>query len=182
MAAAAALRLRDRTRVFKRDALEFASRLEPDSYAIAFADPPYESRMLDRLIDLALVGTSDPAWTEKICAMAMARDQALEASRLKSQLLANVSHDLRTPLTTIIGYAQLLEMGARGIGHGFTGEAVQVGEGGRVQVTRIGGRRQHRLQQRRGHVVGPRGVHQGAAIRAVRRSEDVASVAPEGRS
>ena len=48
----AALRLRDRTRVFKRDALEFASRLEPDSYAIVFADPPYESRMLDRLIDL----------------------------------------------------------------------------------------------------------------------------------
>ncbi|HEX6070026.1 MAG TPA: RsmD family RNA methyltransferase [Longimicrobiaceae bacterium] len=48
----AALRLRDRTRVFKRDALEFASRLEPDSYAIAFADPPYESRMLDRVIDL----------------------------------------------------------------------------------------------------------------------------------
>jgi 16S rRNA (guanine966-N2)-methyltransferase len=48
----AALRLRDRTRVFKRDALEFASRLEPDSYAIAFADPPYESRMLDRVIDI----------------------------------------------------------------------------------------------------------------------------------
>ena len=48
-------------------------------------------------------------------ALAVARDQALEASRLKSQLLANVSHDLRTPLTTIIGYAQLLEMGAHDI-------------------------------------------------------------------
>lgn len=44
----------------------------------------------------------------------LARDRALEASRLKSQLLANVSHDLRTPLTTILGYAQLLEMGAHG--------------------------------------------------------------------
>ncbi|MCB0167238.1 MAG: PAS domain-containing sensor histidine kinase [Anaerolineae bacterium] len=47
-------------------------------------------------------------------ALLLARDRALEASRLKSQLLANVSHDLRTPLTTILGYAQLLEMGAHG--------------------------------------------------------------------
>ncbi|MCB0196533.1 MAG: PAS domain-containing sensor histidine kinase, partial [Anaerolineae bacterium] len=46
--------------------------------------------------------------------LVVARDRALEASRLKSQLLANVSHDLRTPLTTILGYAQLLEMGAHG--------------------------------------------------------------------
>jgi len=48
----AALRIRDRTRIFKRDALEFASRLGPHAYTVAFADPPYESRMLDRLIDI----------------------------------------------------------------------------------------------------------------------------------
>jgi len=47
----ATLRLRDRTRIFKRDALPFAAGLAPESYDIAFADPPYESRMLDRLID-----------------------------------------------------------------------------------------------------------------------------------
>jgi 16S rRNA (guanine966-N2)-methyltransferase len=47
----AALRLRDRTRIFKRDALPFAAALAPASYDVAFADPPYESRMLDRLID-----------------------------------------------------------------------------------------------------------------------------------
>ena len=47
----AALRLRDRARIFKRDALPFAAALAPASYDIAFADPPYESRMLDRLID-----------------------------------------------------------------------------------------------------------------------------------
>ena len=46
----AALRLRERTRIFKRDALPFAAALEPDSYDIAFADPPYESRMLDRVV------------------------------------------------------------------------------------------------------------------------------------
>jgi 16S rRNA (guanine966-N2)-methyltransferase len=47
----AALRLRDRTRIFKRDALPFAAALAPDSYEIAFVDPPYESRMLDRVIE-----------------------------------------------------------------------------------------------------------------------------------
>lgn len=47
----AALRLRERTRVFKRDALPFAGALASESYDIAFADPPYESRMLDRLIE-----------------------------------------------------------------------------------------------------------------------------------
>jgi 16S rRNA (guanine966-N2)-methyltransferase len=47
----ALLRARERTRIFKRDALPFAAALEADSYDIAFADPPYESRMLDRVID-----------------------------------------------------------------------------------------------------------------------------------
>ena len=46
-----ALRLRDRTRIFKRDALPFAAALGPGSYDLAFADPPYESRMLDRVIE-----------------------------------------------------------------------------------------------------------------------------------
>lgn len=47
----AALRLRDRTRIFKRDALPFVAALLPESYEIAFADPPYGSRMLDRVIE-----------------------------------------------------------------------------------------------------------------------------------
>jgi 16S rRNA (guanine966-N2)-methyltransferase len=47
----ATLRLLKQTRIFKRDALPFAAGLEPDRYDIAFADPPYGSRMLDRLIE-----------------------------------------------------------------------------------------------------------------------------------
>jgi signal transduction histidine kinase len=43
-----------------------------------------------------------------------ARDQALEASRLKSELLAKVSHELRTPLGAILGYTEMLEMGVYG--------------------------------------------------------------------
>jgi 16S rRNA (guanine966-N2)-methyltransferase len=47
----ASLRLLKRTRVFKRDAVPFAEMLAADSYEIAFADPPYGSRMLDRIIE-----------------------------------------------------------------------------------------------------------------------------------
>ena len=46
----ASLRLRERTRVFKRDAIPFAAGLAADSYDIAFADPPYESRKLDLVL------------------------------------------------------------------------------------------------------------------------------------
>ena len=46
-----ALRMRDRTRVFKRDALPFAAALGEGSYDLAFVDPPYGSRMLDRVIE-----------------------------------------------------------------------------------------------------------------------------------
>ena len=50
----AALHVRERPRVFKRDALPFSARLPEASYDIAFADPPYGSRMLDRLIEIWL--------------------------------------------------------------------------------------------------------------------------------
>ena len=65
----AALRVRDRTRVFKRDALPFAAALEPESYEIAFADPPYGSRMLDRVIE---------SWRERRFSRLLAVEHARE--------------------------------------------------------------------------------------------------------
>jgi signal transduction histidine kinase/CheY-like chemotaxis protein len=38
----------------------------------------------------------------------VARDQAMEASRLKSEFLANMSHEIRTPMNGVIGMATLL--------------------------------------------------------------------------
>jgi PAS domain S-box-containing protein len=40
--------------------------------------------------------------------LAAARDEALEASRLKSQFLANMSHEIRTPMNGVLGMAELI--------------------------------------------------------------------------
>ncbi len=46
---------------------------------------------------------------ERTTELAVARDEALLASKTKSEFLANMSHELRTPLNAIIGYSELLE-------------------------------------------------------------------------
>jgi 16S rRNA (guanine966-N2)-methyltransferase len=46
----AALRLREKTRIYDRDAIPFVERLPEDRYDIVFVDPPYGSRKLDRVI------------------------------------------------------------------------------------------------------------------------------------
>lgn len=46
----AALPVRERTRIFDRDAIPFVERITQIAYDVAFADPPYGSRKLDRII------------------------------------------------------------------------------------------------------------------------------------
>lgn len=46
----AALRLLERTRIFKKDAVAWTATVEADRYELAFADPPYESKVLDRIL------------------------------------------------------------------------------------------------------------------------------------
>ena len=44
-------------------------------------------------------------------ALSLAHSEALVASNMKTQLLANVSHDMRTPLGAILGYTEMLSTG-----------------------------------------------------------------------
>ena len=46
----AALGVGRAARIFKRDAVPFAEALAAESYDVAFADPPYGSRILDRVV------------------------------------------------------------------------------------------------------------------------------------
>jgi 16S rRNA (guanine966-N2)-methyltransferase len=44
------LRLSQKCRVYKKDAVQFAEALTEQRWDIAFADPPYDSKMLDRVV------------------------------------------------------------------------------------------------------------------------------------
>lgn len=62
--------------------------------------------------EIALVGEAFNEMAHKLYLREIALDdalkQAMEANRYKSQMLAHVSHDLRTPLSGIIGFSEIL--------------------------------------------------------------------------
>ena len=68
----------------------------------------------EQVIGFQAVGRNITQLRQAQEALALSRDQALDASRFKSQLLSRVSHELRTPLGGILGYAELLQYKAFG--------------------------------------------------------------------
>jgi PAS domain S-box-containing protein len=62
----------------------------------------------EKIIGFQALARDITAIKEAYEALRIARDQALEASHAKSQLLSKVSHELRTPLGGILGYAELM--------------------------------------------------------------------------
>jgi PAS domain S-box-containing protein len=68
----------------------------------------------EQVIGFQAVGRNITQLRQAQEALSLSRDQALDASRFKSQLLSRVSHELRTPLGGILGYAELLQYKAFG--------------------------------------------------------------------
>jgi signal transduction histidine kinase/CheY-like chemotaxis protein len=70
--------------------------------------------------------------------LAAARDEAMKATRAKSQFLASMSHELRTPLNAIIGYSEMLHEEAEDLGQdSFLPDLVKIREAGKHLLSLI---------------------------------------------
>ncbi|MEE9383952.1 MAG: HAMP domain-containing sensor histidine kinase [Nannocystaceae bacterium] len=93
----------------------------------------HELRQLVRSVD-RLVGRITDANMEKYVSI----EKATEADRLKSQFLANMSHDLRSPLNSILGFSELMLTGIDGELTAAQREMVQmIHQSGRVLLQQI---------------------------------------------
>ncbi|MFI4976411.1 MAG: ATP-binding protein [Caulobacterales bacterium] len=85
----------------------------------------YQSRPLPD--GATLIGFADVTDTRRLEGALRDREGALaEAERLKRDFVGNVSYELRTPLTTIIGYSELLERAGEGLSERGRGHVAAV--------------------------------------------------------
>ena len=115
----------------------------PVSCEVATADRRIVAHQSRPLPDGAtLISFVDITDTRALEGALRAQKSALaEAEQLKREFVGNVSYELRTPLTTIIGYADLLERGdeglserARAIAAVFTSAGAEARASGEIQV------------------------------------------------
>jgi 16S rRNA (guanine966-N2)-methyltransferase len=115
----AALRVRARTRIFVRDAIPFADRLPAGAYDIVFADPPYGSRKLDRIVEqwlrvpfstlLALEHSP-----EHVVPVGRSGDSATERGRPEAARVSSRQRRIRDTMVTVLRRQESSQRGGVG--------------------------------------------------------------------
>lgn len=92
------------TKEHAREALKYGADI--------YLTEPLEPKELETVVSVLLrLASTEAGLREALARERAARAQAEEATQLKDEFLANLSHELRTPMNIIIGWAHLLRTG-----------------------------------------------------------------------